>query len=275
VTAPALARELVVVPMTSIDPPALDARLDRDPAELEALGRDMITRGQIEPIKLARVGERLEMIDGFSRYKAAQLVGMTELEAFVYPSKLAAVESIKYRANAFRLEMSVADEAAYFYARFNDDCGRDIEKVAAAVNRNVSYVDNRLQLLLGDDLVFEALRDKKIKIGVAQELNKISDPTWVRYYLEHAIASGATVAVVTGWVQEWRNMFSGPQRPALPDQPSSGGAPPAAYDPHRCYVCQKSDPRRMTVEVRVHQSCLEAILDPMLAPIHGDDASRE
>lgn len=268
-TAQTLARELAVVPLEDIDPPVTDARLDRDPEKLEELARDMQAHGQIEPIKLVRVGARLEIVDGFTRYLAAKSVAMPTLEAFIYPSKLAAVASIKYRANVHRLEMSAADEAMYFYKLYSEECGEDIEKVAALVGRKVPYVDQRLELINGDDLVFHALREKSIAIGVARELNKITDPVYIRYYLKHAIEGGATVSTVTGWVQQWKALGGGIQLPATNQTDAGYVAPPNAYDPNRCHVCNKSIPGRMTQTIYVHGSCLEAILEPMLQAARG------
>jgi ParB/RepB/Spo0J family partition protein len=189
-----------------IDAPELDARLGRDPEKLEELARDILRRGLIEPIKVFAKGDRFEVIDGFRRFLATR--GRPDRDRVLrVPSKAVALEGIKYAANAFREDMSPAEEAIMFFSLLRDECEGDIERLCALVNKKLSYVDNRLALVNGDELVFEAVKDRKITLGVAAELNKLPDDGWRRYYLEHAIQGGATVAVVSGWVTEWKNMY--------------------------------------------------------------------
>lgn len=252
-----------------VDAPELDARITRDDNEVEALGRDIVRRGQQDPIKVYIHGDRFVAIDGWTRCVAMRRQALTHIEAFVFPTYELAHEGKKYAANIFRLAMTPADEAKMFYELYTNECGQDIEQLAALVNQKVSYVDKRLQLILGDDLVFAAVRDKQIVLGVAEELNKISMDDYRRYYLEHAIKSGATRSVVAGWVQEWRSMYENRVVVAPPAEATQGPIAVNTYDPHRCYCCGKSDPRFIPESVSIHSHCKLAILDPLIAAYHG------
>lgn len=265
-----VSRTTRVIPVADIDAPELDARLDRDPEKLEELSRDILRRGLIEPIKVFAKGDRYEVVDGFRRFLATKSAGLVVIECFVYPSKAVALEGIKYAANAFREDMSPAEEAIMFFTLLRDECGGDIERLCALVNKKLSYVDNRLALVNGDELVFEAVKDRKITLGVAAELNKLPDDGWRRYYLTHAIQSGSTVAVVSGWVIEWKSMYG--NRVEAPDTPvvESGPIVASDYDPRRCAICQKVDPRYVPESLTVHTHCKLAILDPMLAAYQGE-----
>lgn len=268
-TAPT-SRTTRVIAVADIDAPELDARLGRDPDKLEELARDILRRGLIEPIKVFAKGERFEVVDGFRRFLATKSAGLVAIECFVFPSKAVALEGIKYAANIFREDMSPAEEAIMFFSLLRDECGGDIERLCALVNKKLSYVDNRLALVNGDELVFEAVKDRKITLGVAEELNHLPDDGWRRYYLEHAIRSGATVALVSGWVTEWKNMYD--KRVAAPDAPTieSGPIVPNTYEPHRCAICGKVDPRFIPEQLAVHTHCKLAVLDPMLAVYRGE-----
>jgi len=268
-----VARQTVVVDVARIDAPDLDARISRDPEKLEELSRDILRRGLIEPIKVFEKGDRFEVVDGFRRYLATKQAGLTAIECFIYPTKTLALEGVKYAANIFREDMSPAEEAIMFHQLLTHECAGDIERLAALVGKKLSYVDARLQLVLGDELVFEAVKDRKITLGVAALLNQIDKADWVRYYLHHAIATGATVGVVTGWLQEYKTLHAdNVKAPTQPIDPTPAAALVAAYDPMRCEVCRKSD-HRMTAQINVHASCKEAILDPLLASYRGDDAA--
>lgn len=268
-----IARDLKTLTLDLIDRPDLDARISRDAGQLEELARDILRRGLIYPIHVFAKGDRFEVVDGFCRFLASRSAGLPTIDAFVYPTKDVALEGVKYAANVFRQEMTPVDEAKMFDELLHTECGDDVERLCALVGKSYNYVSNRLNLLNGDELVLDAVRDGKIKLGVAEHLNKITDAAWRRYYLHHAIESQAPVGTVAGWLTEWKNTSNAPQRPAPTDEMSTGSAPPAAYDPNRCYVCGKSDPRRMTIEVRVHNSCREAILDTLLEGMKPDPAA--
>lgn len=265
-----VARSTEVIPLDAIDAPDLDARLTRDPEKLEELARDILRRGLIEPIKVFRNAERFEVVDGYRRYLASKSAGLSTIECFVYATKAVALEGIKYAANIFREDMSPADEAVMFHQLLGQECGGDIERLAALVGKKITYVDARLQLALGDEDVFEAVKARQIGLGVAAELNKIDKSDWRRYYLEHAVKTGATTAVVIGWVQDYRKLFAAAADVAMPEQPAAaGGFTGTPHDPMRCAVCLKSD-HRIPVTVYVHPSCLEAILTPLLATYRGE-----
>jgi ParB/RepB/Spo0J family partition protein len=268
-TAP-VSRATSVIDVELIDNPELDARLGRDPDKLEELARDILRRGLIEPIKVFEKGMRFEVVDGFRRFLATKQAGLTQIECFVYPSKSVALEGIKYAANAFREDMSPAEEAIMFFTLLRDECEGDIEKLCALVNKKLSYVDNRLALVNGDEMVFEAVKDRVITLGVAAELNKIDDAGWRRYYLAFAVKGGATVSMVTGWVTEWKNMYGNRVDVPQPDAPESGPIVPNGYDPHRCTICGKVDPRFIPEQISVHTHCKLAVLDPMLAAYRGE-----
>jgi ParB/RepB/Spo0J family partition protein len=260
-----------IIALELIDAPQLDARLDRDPEKLEELGRDIMRRGLIEPIKVVSVPPRFEVVDGYRRYLASKAAGLPSIECFVYDTKTEALEGVKYAANIFREDMSIADEAVMFHELLTHECGNDIERLAALTGKRISYIDNRLSLLAGDELVFEALKAREITIGVAHELNKLPAADYRRYYLKHAIKTGATVGVVRGWVTEWHAMYSdrGEPQPAAPAPAAQGVS--QHFDPSYCYVCRKSDPRFIPEQVSIHTHCKLATLDPLLNTVHGTD----
>jgi ParB/RepB/Spo0J family partition protein len=265
-------REYRELALSLIDGPQVDARMDRDEDKLEELAHDIARRGLIFPLAVVRVDGRYEVVDGERRHLACNRIGLASVPCFIYPTKSAALEGVKYAANAFREDMSPAEEATFFHHLFEHECGQDIDAVCALVNKKRPYVDTRLQLVIGDDEVFRAVRERTIGLGVAGELNKLPDEGWRRYYLLHAIKSGATVGVVQAWVTDWKNTHS--DQPAAPASTSTSDASPIAastYDPMRCYVCQKSN-QYVPQQISVHAHCLLAVLDQLLAAYRGEQA---
>lgn len=263
-------RSTQVIDVALLDAPELDARLARDPEKLEELTRDILRRGLIEPIKVFAKGDRYEVIDGFRRFLATKHAGLTSIECFVFPSKTVALEGMKFAANAFREDMSPADEAIMFFSLLRDECGGDIEQLAALVNKKISYIDNRLALVNGDELVFEAVKDRQITLGVASELNALPDDSWRRYYLKWAVTTGATVSVVRGWVAEWKSIYGARGDTPEPAAPMPATSYVSTYDPMKCVVCQVNDPRQIPETISVHAACKVAILDKLLAAYRGE-----
>lgn len=263
-TSAALRRELKSLPLSLLDPPEPDVRIQRDDEGIEELGRDIARRGLIYPLHVFVKGDRFEVVDGETRRIAMLRQGLADVEAFVYESKSVALNGVKYASNIFRTDMSPADEAKAFWDFYHGDCNQDIEQVARLTGKSLNYVNSRLALVDGDDLVFEAVKLKQITLGVAAELNKIDEPDYRRHYLHHAIRGGATVALVTGWVMEYR--ASKAVRDGAPPAPvaETTAIVASSYNPHRCYICREADPRFIPEQVPIHTHCKYAVLDKLL-----------
>jgi ParB/RepB/Spo0J family partition protein len=257
-------RKWEILPLALIDRPELDARIERDDEFLSNLQASIAKDGILVPLIVVCVGERYEVVDGFTRYIVAKRLDLPTVPCCIYPTKELALEGVKYTATAFHQNFSPADEAIYFRQLLETECQGDVERLAALTNRKVNYVLDRLDLINGDEDVFKALSARGIGVGVAKQLNKISAEDYRRYYLQYAIRDGATESTVVGWVQQWKNMFE--DLPPAP--PSTQQAAPAivstAPDIHNCVVCKKSDPRFIPILVPVHQHCKLAILDVLL-----------
>jgi ParB/RepB/Spo0J family partition protein len=262
-------RTLDRLPIALIDAPELDVRVKRNDDELDELGIDIARRGQIDPIHVFVNGDRYEAVDGYSRLLAMRRQGLITVQAFVYPTKTIALEGVKYAANVFRIEMTPADEAKAFYELFSNECERDIERVARLVGKTIGYVDARLQLAMGDDLIFAAVRDKKIKLGVAECFNKIDKADWRHYYLKLAIESGGiTVAIAERWLGEYRGNHADRKHEESPAPVTPAPIVADAHDPFACEVCRESSAEPVIL-ISVHPSCRQAILRKMIDAYHG------
>lgn len=270
-TIAATPREFKELPIGLIDEPVLPSRSQMDEQKLDELVASIRAIGLQQPMVVARVGERFEVIAGHRRRLACGRAGLAVAPCIVYASKDDAQEAIKFAENYHREELNAADEALWFSELLERKCGGDVDALAALVGVKRGYVEGRLELFQGCPEVFEKLRAGSISIGVAHELNKITDKEYRHYYLVHSVQGGATIATVAGYVQQWRAIFVDiPKAPAPPEgsAPSASAAP--VHDPMRCYVCHKSD-HRIPEFLYVHTSCREAVLDELLAAYRGQE----
>jgi ParB/RepB/Spo0J family partition protein len=271
VSVAALQREFRELPIGLIDEPVLAARSAMDETALDELAADIRLKGVLQPLIVAKTGDRYEVIAGHRRRVAAGRAGLAAVPCIVYPSKDAALEGVKYSENRFREELGPADEAILFSELLERDCGGDVDRLCVQLGEKRSYVENRLSLFAGDPQVFEALQAHKINIGVAHQLNKCTDELHRRSLLYSAIHGGATVSVVAGWILDWRKVHDVTPPSA---GPAAGGPAPAPIpdsDPFKCEICGKNHHPHLLKYVPVHDYCKLAILDPLLDTYRGGD----
>ena len=265
-----ITREFREVPLGLIDAPELASRTTMDESLLDELTASIRSIGLVNPITLARTGDRYEVIAGHRRTLAARRAGLAAVPSIVYPTIDAALEAIKYAENRHREELNPADEAIWFHELLERDCGGDVDRLCEQLGEKRTYVEGRLLLFLGDPSVFEMLQRGAIKIGVAHELNKCTDERMRRYFLDAAIRGGATVAVVSGWVQDWKRE-AGLQAPAGGNI-FAASIPAAVPDTHyfTCACCGGTDNVHLMVPVNMHSHCKLAIFDKLIAAYRGE-----
>lgn len=258
------------IPLQLIDDPALPSRAEMDEAKMQELVDSIRANGILQPIVLVPRGERFEVVAGHRRTIASRLAGLLVVPAMVYAPDHSALRVIQAHENGRREDVNPVDEAIWFHELLTQECGDDVERLAGLVGEKLSYVLGRLELVELDEDTRNALQAGKIKIGVAKALRQIPDLHFRRYYLDCAIRGGSTVPVVEAWVTDWKNTHgAAPLSEQLPPAPTVH-VPGPAYDPHQCYLCQKSDPRFIPEQLAVHTHCKLALLDPMLAQARGD-----
>ena len=214
------------IPVARIIEPALPARVQMSGEGMSDLIESMREVGQIEPITVEQHEGMFELITGHRRYLAARSLQWSELNAMVWaegtPSKLA----MMLHENSVREALNPAEEAI-FMAQAQEQLGLDEQGLMKTFKRGADYVAGRLALLRGDKDVFLALQAGEINIGVAHELNRITDHGMLLYYLDCAKRSNPPARVVHQWVNDWK-LRAGAQLagkpPAVGAQPETPGA---------------------------------------------------
>ena len=252
------------VPLRLIDPPDQRSRTSYDEQKMDELVTSIRAHGILQNLVLARNGDRYTVIAGDRRSIAAGRAGLLEVPALVYESRSDAEDAIQSDENIRREDLSVADEAMWFAQRLESKYGGDVDKLAAALGLKRAYVEGRLLLFQGDEDVFHALGRREITIGVAHELNKVTDPQIRRAFLVDAVRGGATVSLVTSWVATYKAALGHTSPTSAP----AGELAPTMIpnNPQTCLVCGTAKPEQqhLIVWVPIHQHCKLAILDPLL-----------
>lgn len=219
-----------MVPFAQLREPELAARTEMSDAGLNSLAESIRILGIVQPLNVKLHPEGgFEIVAGHRRYFAARIVGLPELPCVVVANEDQA-EAVKLHENVEREELSATDEAI-FYAELYERHGQDVDAVAEKVKRTRAHVEGRLLLLSGDAEVFKATAAGELKIGVAEQLNLITDDQQRAYYLDHARRGGCTVRQARIW-REQANAHAmlvaqqGEQSPGSAVPPAGVEAPP-------------------------------------------------
>ncbi len=262
-------RELLELELGLIDEPDLPSRSMMDEKLLDELTDSIRADGLIQPISVARRGDRFMVLAGHRRTIACRRIGMPRVPAVVYPEGTTQLPRVQFAENKYRENLNPADEAIWFNEKLEQDCGGDVDRLVNEIGSTRSYVEGRLLLFQGAREVFEALQEEQITIGVAHQLNKCTDHGERMRLFHHAMTGGAPVAVVTSWIADWKKeaarLAGVPQAPIVPY--TSGAIP--HMNSFVCVCCGGSENVHMMTHVNVHLSCKDAILDKLITAYRG------
>jgi ParB family chromosome partitioning protein len=256
------------IPLELIDQPALAIRETFDQDKLEELILSIQELGVLQPIAVEQHGGRYRILAGHRRYVASLRAGLKTIPAVIRDTTQVDGVAVTSHENAFREDVNPAEEARYLAELLESRCGGDVDRLCALTRQTRTYVESRLVLLRGDPDVFEALRQNRISMAVARELNRVEDRGYRMMYLDAAIRGGATARVV----QEWRthaNLAAPMQAPDSPTGENQWTGMPAPVTAMTCICCGSAEEPWAMELIPVHRRCRGMFLDAHLARIRG------
>jgi ParB family chromosome partitioning protein len=256
------------VPLDKIDPPALAMRQTFDEQKLEDLTESVKALGVLQPINLCANGGRYQIQDGHRRFIASTRAGKKTIPAVIRTTAGASTEAVKVHANLFREDVNAAEAAIYFGTLLADQCAGDVDRLVELTGLKRPMLEDRLNLLLGDDAVFAALKEGRISLAVAKELNKVRDPGYRAMYLDAAIAGGASARLVIEWRTK-SDAIAAVEAPPAPDGANQFTTLPVPITTMTC-ICGESADRPWEMElIPMHRQCRAMFIDRALARIRA------
>lgn len=246
-----------------LDDPDIAMRSEIDDTYIGELAADIAKNGLINPVAVKKVSDRYVIIAGHCRTIAKRKLGHDTIEVRDYTGESIDTETIKCRENLGRRDVSDADIAVYL-----SDLQAKHHYTAAALEeitgQSEDWISKRLRLFAGDPAIFEALRKGEINLGHALVLNKFPDELR-QLNLQLVINSTPPVRVVEDWLRQAKlqvQMMGQPQ----PEQPATpSDAPPPGVTIDACTICNGTNLVWTMQFIRVHQHCLQMILNAMNA----------
>ena len=190
--------------LASIDPPDDVIRDSIDPQYIRELADSIRAQGLLQPPVVRPKGNRYEIIAGHRRFLAVTSLGLTHITCSV--KNLSDQEAALARAmeNIQRVDLSPVEEAKT-YKKMSDMFKMTYQEIADKTGKTAIIIKRRIALLTLHPDVVAAIHEKKIPVGVGEELNGIDDQNTLKYYLDLAIENGVTRDIIRMWVKEYKD----------------------------------------------------------------------
>lgn len=164
------------IPIDQIQPNIDQPRSLFDEEALHDLAKSIKEIGIIQPITLRQIAEnKFQIIAGERRWRAAQLVGLHTLPAYIRTIKDENVMEMALVENIQREDLN-AIEIALAYEHLLENTGMTQEQVSERVGKSRTAITNYLRLLKLPAEVQMSLQNKQIDMGHARALLSLDDP---------------------------------------------------------------------------------------------------
>jgi len=166
---------IAMIPVKNIEANPFQPRTDFEEAALQELVDSIKEHGIIQPVTVRKLGfDKYQLISGERRFRSSQIVGLTEIPAYVRIANDQAMLEMALVENIQRADLNPI-EVALSYKRLIDECNITQEQLADKVSKQRSTVTNFLRLLKLPAELQLGLKDKLITMGHARALINIED----------------------------------------------------------------------------------------------------
>ena len=241
-----------------IDRPQRVTRFDIPEDEISELAESIRERGLLQAITVADRDGRFEIVFGDRRFLAIKKLGLAVIRCVVRKYGEADIAIDRATENKQRANLSPLEEAAE-YLNLHEKHGMSWDQIGKMLGSSGGFILRRVKVLKMDERIQRALHEKKINLGVAEELHRCPDPTQMVYLLEMCVEHGVTVTVVRGWVND---VVSNIRRQASDIEEGRGEI--EVYEPQKlfraCSLCQDPVDIMKMRRIEACPSCHDAIM---------------
>ena len=234
------------VPLARIRPCPLQPRKDFSVEALRELADSIKEQGIVQPLIVRVRGADYELIAGERRWRAAQMLGLTEAPVIVRQADDRAVLELALIENLQREDLNPIEEA-HGYAQLIEQFQLKQEEAAAKVGKSRAVVANALRLLrLAPDLQVY-VRDGRLSVGHAKVILGLTGAEEQKLAAERVLKQSLNVRQTEDLVAHLQNRGPAPAAGKL-------GAQPLAKDSHVLDLESRLQERLGTkVDVRYRQ----------------------
>lgn len=191
------------IPLSQIESPKLQPRLNDDDDEIPELALSIQTHGLLSPLIVVANDDGYQLLAGNRRLKALHRLGRTSAACRVLIVDSDSADQITIAENLIRRNLSSVEEA-YAFAMYLQRVDCSHEDLAQRIGKERTYVTRRLMLLDLDDVTLGALEDKVINLSQALLLRQLDNPEIRQRFIQHAQQYGANVRTMSIWVANYK-----------------------------------------------------------------------
>lgn len=158
------------LPVAQLQRGKYQPRREMDPEALEELANSIRTQGIIQPLIVRPVDEgKFEIIAGERRFRAAQLVGLTDVPVIIRDIPDDVAVAIALIENIQREDLNPIEESLAMQ-RLIDELGMTHQQIAEAIGKSRASVTNLLRLLTLPEDIKAMLEKGELEMGHARTL---------------------------------------------------------------------------------------------------------
>lgn len=174
------AGELLVLPITKVEPRSQQPREYFDEDALQTLAESIEQYGLIQPITVREMeGGYYQIIAGERRWRASRLAGLTEVPVRVIEADDRTTAEIALVENLQREDLNPIEEAKG-YKTLIDEFGLTQDEAAKSVGRSRPAITNALRLLALNPEVMKFVEIGSLSAGHAKVLVSLDDETQLK-----------------------------------------------------------------------------------------------
>jgi len=209
------------IPLKDIDVNPKQPRRDFDEQALQELSHSIKLHDVIQPITVARVGKKFQLIAGERRLRASKMAGLKDIPAYIRQANDQELLELALLENLQRENLN-AIEIALSYKRLMDECVFTQEQVADRMGKERSTVTNYMRLLKLPPDIQVAVRNGTISMGHARALISIENVDKQLFVYNEITKNGLSVRQTEELVRRMHQAANkGNEKKTLP------GLPPA------------------------------------------------
>jgi ParB family chromosome partitioning protein len=189
------------VPLHQVVPCPFQPRKAFAPEALRELADSIKEQGIVQPLIVRERNGHLELIAGERRWRAAQLLGLSEVPVILRQADDRAVLELALIENLQRENLNPIEEAQG-YAQLVEQFQLTQEQAAAKVGKSRAVVANALRLLKLAPEIQGHLRDGRLSVGHAKVILGLLSDKHQRLAAERIIRDGLNVRQTEGLVAQ-------------------------------------------------------------------------